>query len=68
MTSNNTVLSLLTVNNSATYPCRIWISSFERLTDNLERVEEHGLYERLGVEIEDHLIELDIETGKILTD
>lgn len=49
-----------------TYPCRIWISSFERFTDNLERVEEHGLYERLGVEIEDHLIELDIETGKML--
>ena len=51
-----------------TYPCRIWISSFERFTDNLERVEEHGLYERLGVEIEDHLIELDIETGKVISD
>ena len=51
-----------------TYPCRIWVSSFERFTDNLERVEEHGLYERLGVEIEDHLIELDIETGKVISD
>ena len=53
-----------------TYPCRIWISSFERFTDNLERAREHGLherlYERLGVKIEDHLIELDIETGEIL--
>ena len=55
-----------------TYPCRIWISSFERFTDNLERAREHGLheslYERLGVETEDHLIEIDIETGEILTD
>lgn len=51
-----------------TYPCRIWNSSFELFTDNLERVEEHGLYERLGVEIEDHLIELDIETGKAISD
>ena len=51
-----------------TYPCRIWISSFELFTDNLERVEEHGLYERLGVEIEDHLIELEIETGKVISD
>lgn len=51
-----------------TYPCRIWISSFELFTDNLERVEKHGLYERLGVEIEDHLIELDIETGKVISD
>ncbi len=51
-----------------TYPCRIWISSFERFTDNLERVKEHGLYERLGEEIEDHLIELDIETGKVISD
>ena len=53
-----------------TYPTRIWISSFERFTDNLERAREHelyeSLYERLGVKIEDHLIELDIETGKIL--
>lgn len=51
-----------------TYPCRIWISSFELFTDNLERVEEHGLYERLGVEMEDHLIALDIETGKVISD
>lgn len=51
-----------------TYPCRIWSSSFELFTDNLERVEEHGLYERLGVEIEDHLIELEIETGKVISD
>lgn len=50
-----------------TYPCRIWNSSFQLFTDNLERVEEHGLYERLGVEIEDHLIELDIETGKVIS-
>lgn len=53
-----------------TYPCRIWISSFERFTDNLERVEEHGFYERLyertGVKIEGHLIALDIETGKVI--
>lgn len=34
---------------------------------NSETVIENGLYERLGVEIEDHLIELDIETGEILT-
>ena len=51
-----------------TYPTRIWISSFERFTDNLERVHEHGLYERLGLEVEDHLIEIDIETGEVLTD
>lgn len=51
-----------------TYPCRIWNSSFELFTDNLERVEEHGLYEYFGVEIEDHLIELDIETGKVISD
>ena len=51
-----------------TYPCRIWISSFELFTDNLKRVEEHGLYEYFGVEIEDHLIELDIETGKVISD
>lgn len=50
-----------------TYPCRIWNSSFELFTDNLKRVEEHGLYEYFGVEIEDHLIELDIETGKVIS-
>lgn len=49
------------------YPSRIWISSFERFTDNLKRVQEHGLYERLGVEIEDHLMELDIETGEVIS-
>jgi len=49
-----------------TYPCRIWTWSFEIFTDSLERVEEHGLYERLGVEVEDHLLELDIETGKVI--
>lgn len=51
-----------------TYPCRIWNSSFELFTDNLERVEKHGLYEHFGVEIEDHLIELDIVTGKVISD
>lgn len=55
-----------------TYPCRIWISSFERFTDNLERAREHGLheslYERSGVKMEDHLIALDIETGKVIND
>ena len=55
-----------------TYPCRIWISSFERFTDSLERAEEHGfyekLYERIGVKIEGHLIALDIETGKVISD
>lgn len=55
-----------------TYPCRIWISSFERFTDNLESAREHGLHERLyersGVKIEDHLIALDIETGKVISD
>lgn len=51
-----------------TYPCRIWISWFELFTDNLKRVEEHGTYERLGLEMEDHLIELDIDTGKVISD
>lgn len=54
-----------------TYPCRIWISSFERFTDNLEWAEEHGyesLYERTGVKLEGHLIALDIETGKVIGD
>ena len=51
-----------------TYPCRIWNSSFELFTDSLEKAKEHGLYERLGIEIEDHLIELDIETGKVISD
>ncbi len=51
-----------------TYPCRIWNWPFELFTDSLERAKEHGLYERLGVEIEDHLIELDIETGKVISD
>ncbi|MDE6749040.1 MAG: hypothetical protein K2K21_08280, partial [Lachnospiraceae bacterium] len=51
-----------------TYPCKICNIPFEIFTDNLERVEEHGLYERLGVEIEDHLIEIDIETGKAISD
>lgn len=50
------------------YPCRIWISSFERLTDYLEKVEEAGGYERFGLEMENQLIELDIETGKVISD
>ncbi len=50
------------------YPCRIWISSFERFTDNLKRAEELGAYEHVGLEIEDQLIELDIETGKVISD
>ena len=50
------------------YPTRIWLSSFELFTDNLKRVEEHGTYKRLGLEMEDHLIELDIDTGKVISD
>ncbi len=52
-----------------TYPCRIRTWPFKLFTDNLESVKEHGTYERLlGVKIEDHLIELDIETGKVISD
>lgn len=53
----------------ATYPCRIRTWLFKLFTDNLESVKERGTYERLlGVKIEDHLIELDIETGKVISD
>ncbi len=38
---------------------------FESFVKNLERGEEHGIFKRQG--IENHVIAVDIETGKILS-
>ncbi len=47
------------------YPCKIRNIMFESFMKNLERGEEHGIFKRQG--IENHVIAVDIETGKILS-